>query len=72
VLKLSEFFTHKIIYLINNKAKIKLLRRIFIKYIKYWVVTRDFYSNRITKKMFEVEHLIYNQWCSQYKSDKTL
>jgi len=20
-------------------------------------------------KMFEVEHLIYNQWCSQYKSD---
>ena len=22
--------------------------------------------------MFEVEHLIYNQWCSQYKSDKTL
>jgi len=25
---------------------------------------RYFYSNRITKKMFEVEHLIYNQWCS--------
>ena len=22
--------------------------------------------------MFEVEHLIYNQWCSQYVSDKTL
>jgi len=20
-------------------------------------------------KLFEVEHLIYNQWCSQYKSD---
>jgi len=32
-------------------------------------IARDFYSNRITKKMFEVEHLIYNQWCSQYKSD---
>ncbi|AES58978.2 PIF1-like helicase [Medicago truncatula] len=29
-------------------------------------------SNRITKNMFEVEHLIYNQWCSQYKSDQTL
>jgi len=21
------------------------------------------------EKMFEVEHLVYNQWCSQYKSD---
>ena len=26
-------------------------------------------SNKITKNKFEVEHLIYNQWCSQYKSD---
>jgi len=23
----------------------------------------------LQRKMFEVEHLIYNQWCSQYKSD---
>ena len=23
----------------------------------------------LQRKLFEVEHLIYNQWCSQYKSD---
>jgi len=23
----------------------------------------------LQRNMFEVEHLIYNQWCSQYKSD---
>jgi len=26
----------------------------------------------LQRKMFEVEHLIYNQWCSQYKLDKTI
>jgi len=29
----------------------------------------DEYAVDCTRKMFEVEHLIYNQWCSQYKSD---
>jgi hypothetical protein len=29
-------------------------------------------QTKLHRKMFEVEHLIYNQWCSQYKSDKTL
>jgi len=29
-------------------------------------------QTKLHKKMFEVEHLIYNQWCSQYKSNKTL
>jgi len=26
-------------------------------------------QTELQRKMFEVEHLIYNQWCSQYKSD---
>ena len=26
-------------------------------------------QTKLQKKLFEVEHLIYNQWCSQYKSD---
>jgi len=26
-------------------------------------------QTKLQRKMFEVEHLIYNQWCSQYKSD---
>ena len=25
-------------------------------------------QTELQRKMFEVEHLIYNQWCSQYKS----
>jgi len=29
-------------------------------------------QTKLQRKMFEVEHLIYNQWCSQYKSDVTL
>jgi len=29
-------------------------------------------QTELQRKMFEVEHLIYNQWCSQYKSDTTL
>ena len=30
---------------INIKSKIKLLRRIFIMYIKYWVVTTVMWDN---------------------------
>jgi len=26
-------------------------------------------QTQLHRNMFEVEHLIYNQWCSQYKSD---
>jgi len=26
----------------------------------------------LQRKLFEVEHWICNQWCSQYKSDKTI
>jgi len=26
-------------------------------------------QTKLQRKLFEVEHLIYNQWCSQYKSD---
>jgi len=26
-------------------------------------------QTKLQRIMFEVEHLIYNQWCSQYKSD---
>jgi len=26
-------------------------------------------QTQLHRKMFEVEQLIYNQWCSQYKSD---
>jgi len=26
-------------------------------------------QTELQRKMFEVEHLIYNQWCSQYKPD---
>ena len=26
-------------------------------------------QTELQRKMFEIEHLIYNQWCSQYKSD---
>jgi len=26
-------------------------------------------QTELQRKMFEVEHLIYNQWCSQYKYD---
>ena len=26
-------------------------------------------QTELQRKMFEVGHLIYNQWCSQYKSD---
>jgi len=26
-------------------------------------------QTELQTKMFDVEHLIYNQWCSQYKSD---
>jgi len=26
-------------------------------------------QTQLQRKMIEVEHLIYNQWCSQYKSD---
>jgi len=28
-----------------------------------------FIQTELQRNMFEVEHLIYNQWCSQYKSD---
>jgi len=28
-----------------------------------------FIQIELQRNMFEVEHLIYNQWCSQYKSD---
>jgi len=28
-----------------------------------------FNQTELKRKMFEVEHVIYNQWCSQYKSD---
>ena len=50
-----------------------------ISYICSWTQSRHIYaqaqlqetSNQtdLQRKMFEVEHLIYNQWCSQYKSD---
>jgi len=26
-------------------------------------------QTKLHRKMFGIEHLIYNQWCSQYKSD---
>ena len=26
-------------------------------------------QTELQRKLFEVEHLIYNQWCSQYKSN---
>jgi len=26
-------------------------------------------QTELQRKMFDVDHLIYNQWCSQYKSD---
>jgi len=26
-------------------------------------------QTKLQRNLFEVEHLIYNQWCSQYKSD---
>jgi len=26
----------------------------------------------LQRNLFEVEHLTYNQWCSQYKSEQTL
>jgi len=26
-------------------------------------------QTQLHRKMFDVEHLIYNKWCSQYKSD---
>jgi len=26
-------------------------------------------QTELQRNLFEVEHLIYNQWCSQYKSD---
>ena len=26
-------------------------------------------QSELQRNLFEVEHLIYNQWCSQYKSD---
>jgi len=28
-----------------------------------------FIQTELQRNLFEVEHLIYNQWCSQYKSD---
>jgi len=28
-------------------------------------------QTELQRKMFDVEHLIYNQGCSQYKSDKS-
>jgi len=44
-----------------------------------WTQSREFYAQaqlqeasnqtELQRKMFEVEHLIYNQWGSQYKSD---
>jgi hypothetical protein len=26
-------------------------------------------QTKLKRNLFEVEHLIYNEWCSQYKSD---
>jgi len=26
-------------------------------------------QTELQRNLFEIEHLIYNQWCSQYKSD---
>jgi len=26
-------------------------------------------QTQLQRSLFEIEHLIYNQWCSQYKSD---
>ena len=44
-----------------------------------WTQSIDFYAQaqlqetsnqtELQRKMFVVEHLIFNQWCSQYKSD---
>ena len=44
-----------------------------------WTQSRDLYAQaqlqetsnqtELQRKMFDDEHLIYNQWCSQYKSD---
>jgi len=30
---------------------------------------KTYIQTELKRNLFEVEHLIYNQWCSQYKSD---
>ena len=52
--------TSKRLQMLKNTIKIILM-------LKH--TSKRLLSNKITKKMFEVKHLIYNKWCSQYKSD---
>lgn len=38
-------------------------------YIAQAQLQETYNQTELHRKLFEVEHLIYNQWCSQYKSD---
>ena len=40
---------------------------IWLQMLKH--TSKKLLSNKITRKMVEIEQLIYNQWCSQNKSD---
>jgi len=65
--------------LLNLARDFKCSSTIARDFLCSWTQSRYFYAQaqlqetsnqtELQRKMFDVEHLIYNQWCSQYKSD---
>ena len=53
----------------HNCKRLLMLKNTIKRLLMLKHTSKRLLSNKITKKMFEIEYLIYNQWCSQYKSD---
>jgi len=63
----------------KTSKRLQMLNKPARDFLCSWTQSRDFYAQaqlqetskqtELQRKMFDVEHLIYNQWCSQYKSD---
>jgi len=53
----------------HTSKRLQMLKNTIKRLLMVKHTSKRLLSNIITRKMFEVEHLIYNQWCSQNKSD---
>jgi len=53
----------------HTSKRLQMLKNTIKRLLVLKHTSKRLLSNKITQKMFEIEHLIYNQWCSQYKSD---
>ena len=59
----------RLLMLKHTSKRLKMLKNTIKRLLMLKHTSKRLLSNKIAKKMFEVEHLIYNQWCSQNKSD---